>query len=363
MSTMDHLACISPSGAKLTRFKEAPRYAEGLYDLNNGLYAWMVPNGSWGESNAGLIVGDGESLLVDTLWDLKYTRAMLEAMRSLTDAAPIRSLINTHADGDHFWGNELVTGAEIITSKASYEELLTVKPQSMIMLRKVGKLCSALRLFNADKVGHWFQGMVAPYDFAEVHHTPATRTFSDRLTLQAGGREVQLIEAGPAHTQGDLMVYVPDARTLFSGDLVFAGSTPITWTGHVDDWLGKLDDILAMDVDIIVPGHGPVTDKDGVRQVKAYWEYVNAQARTRYDAGMSARDAAYDIVLDADFATQPFSGWNSPERMMTNVHMLFRYWRGRTDHARVPELMNLMRKQALLAYKLPDAQPAIMRKQ
>ena len=121
MSTMDHLACIAPSGAKLTRFKEAPRYAEGLYDLNHGLYAWMVPNGSWGESNAGLIVGDGESLLVDTLWDLKYTRAMLEAMRSLTDATPIKYLINTHADGDHFWGNELVTGAEIITSKASYE--------------------------------------------------------------------------------------------------------------------------------------------------------------------------------------------------------------------------------------------------
>lgn len=362
MSAMDNLACIAATGSKLTRFREVPLYSEGLYDLNDRLYAWMVPNGSWGESNAGLIIGNGESLLVDTLWDLKYTRAMLEAMRPLTDASPIKYLINTHADGDHFWGNELVTGAEIITSKAGYEELLTVKPKSMIMLGRAGKLFSTLRLFGAGQVGHWFQNMVAPYDFAEVHHTPATRTFSGGLKLDVGGRAVQLIEVGPAHTQGDLMVYVPDAKTMYSGDVVFAGSTPITWTGHVDDWLGILDRILAMDVDMIVPGHGPVTDKDGVRQVKAYWEYVKAKARKRYEAGMSARDAAYDIVLSDDFAGQPFAGWNSPERMMTNVHMIYRYWRGRTDHPKVPELMNLMRKQALLAHRLPDGQPAIMRK-
>ena len=74
---------IIATKSQRTRFGEIPQFAEGLYDLSYRVYAWMVPNGSWGESNAGLIVGSGASLLVDTLRDFNYTRVMLDAMRSL----------------------------------------------------------------------------------------------------------------------------------------------------------------------------------------------------------------------------------------------------------------------------------------
>lgn len=362
MSNLENWRCIAPSGAERTRFGETPKYAEGLYDLGNRLYAWLVPNGSWGESNAGLIVGDGESLLVDTLWDIKYTRAMLDAVRPLTDSAPLRYVVNTHADGDHWWGNQLVSHAEIITSQASYDEMLVLKPQSMITLGRVGKLLSALGLFGADKVGHWFQNMVAPYDFQEVTPTPATRTFEGQLTLDVGGQQVQLLEAGPAHTHGELMVYVPDAKALYSGDILFIGSTPVIWAGPVENWIAALDRILDMEVEVIIPGHGPVTDKEGVRMVKAYWEHTVAQVRQCYAAGTSAEEAAYQIVLSGDYAQQPFADWNSPERMMTNTHTIYRHLGGRTDHPKVPELLNILRKQALLAHALPDAQPAAMRK-
>jgi glyoxylase-like metal-dependent hydrolase (beta-lactamase superfamily II) len=359
---MNNWTCITQTGAQRTRFDEVPKYAEGLYDLGNQTYAWMVPNGSWGESNTGLIVGEGESLLIDTLWDLKYTQAMLDAMRPVMDAAPLKVVVNTHADGDHFWGNELVTPAEIITSQASYEEMLNIQPKSMIMLGKVGKLASALRILGADKVGRWFQGMVAPYDYQAVTQTLPTRTFEDALTLHVGGRAVHLMEVGPAHTQGDLMVYIPDTKTLYTSDILFIGSTPVTWAGPIENWVAALDRILEMDVNAIVPGHGPITDKDGVRQVKAYWKYVAGEVRSRYDAGMSPQDAAHDIVLSKDFARQSFVDWNSPERIMTSTHTIYRNLQGRTDHPKVPELMNIMRKQALLAHKLPDAQPAVMRK-
>jgi glyoxylase-like metal-dependent hydrolase (beta-lactamase superfamily II) len=354
--------CIAPTGAQRTRFREIPKYAEGLYDLNHGLYAWLVPNGSWGESNAGLIVGDGASLLVDTLWDLNYTRAMLDAMRPLTEAAPISTVVNSHADGDHCWGNQLVAGADIITSQASFDEMGRIQPKSMILLGRVGKVLSAARLLGADKVGHWFQNMVAPYDFQAVTFTPPTRTFTGELTLNIGGREVQLIGVGPAHTRGDLMVYVPDAKTLFSADILFIGSTPVMWAGPVENWIAALDWILDLDVDVIVPGHGPLADKSGVSQVKDYWEYVTAQVGQRYAAGMSAKEAAFDILLSDDYARQPFADWNSPERMMTNAFTLYRHQQGRTDHPQVPELMNILRHQALLAHQLPDAQPAVMRK-
>ena len=232
----------------------------------------------------------------------------------------------------------------------------------MLLLGRVGKLLSTARLFGANKVGHWFQNMVAPYDFHEVATLLPTRTFEGELALHVGGRQVQLIQVGPAHTQGDLLVYVPDAKTLYSGDILFLGSTPVTWAGPMDNWLAALDHILEMDIDAIVPGHGPVTDKRGVRQVKAYLEYVNTQVQQRYDAGLSARDAAHDIVQGDDFAQQPFARWNSPERIMTTAHTLYRHLQGRTDHLRVPELINIMRKQALLAHQLPEAEPSVMRK-
>lgn len=362
VSPMDPWTLIAGTAAQQTRFGEIPKYVEGLYDLNNRTYAWMVPNGSWGESNAGLIVGKNEALLVDTLWDVKFTRAMLDAMRSLTDAAPIKYVVNTHMDGDHWWGNQLVAKAEIIISQAGYDEILSVQPKSMLQLNRLGKLLSTIRLFGADKVGHWLQGMMAPYDFNEVTPTLPTRTFKGELTLSVSDRQVQLIQVGPAHTQGDLMVYVPDAKTLYTGDILFIESTPVMWGGPLDNWLAALNRILDMDVDVIVPGHGPITDKSGVQQVKAYWEYVNTHVRQRYDAGQTAKDAACGIVLSDDFAEQPFAHWNSPERMITSVHTLYRHLQGRTGHPKAPEMINILRKQALLAHQLPDAEPSVMRK-
>ena len=360
--SMDKCTLLAASEAQRTRFDEVPKYREGLYDLGAAIYAWLVPNGSWGESNAGLVVGDGESLLVDTLWDLKYTGAMLDAMRPLTKAAPIQYVVNTHADSDHWWGNELVAEAEIIASQACYDEMQHLQPGSMVLLSRIGGLLRSLRVLGADKVGRWFQNMVAPYDTGAVTPTPPTHTFEGALTLTVGGREVQLIEVGPAHTHGDLLVYVPDARVLFSGDILFIGSTPVMWAGPVENWLAALDRILGMEVELIVPGHGPVVDQANVRPVKAYWEYVADEAHKRYDRGMSASEAAYDIALGDEFSRQSFADWNSPERMMTNVHTLYRQWQGRTESLKPFQLVNLFRQQALLAHQLPDAQPAIMRK-
>jgi glyoxylase-like metal-dependent hydrolase (beta-lactamase superfamily II) len=216
-------------------------------------------------------------------------------------------------------------------------------------------------VLGADKIGHWFENMVKPYNFQEIIHTPPTRTFEGEMSLMVGGRQVRLIQVGPAHTDGDVIVYVPESKTLYSGDILFIGTTPAMWSGPVENWLSALDRILSMDVDIIVPGHGPITDKDGVRQVEVYLKYINTHVCERYSTGMSPTDAAYDIVLSNEFAQQPFADWNSPERIMLNVHTMYRHLQGRTDHLKVPELSNIMRKQALLAHKLPNAQPTVMR--
>ena len=70
-------------------------YTRGLHELGDGCYAYLQPDGSWGWSNAGLVVGDGTSLLIDTLFDLRLTQEMLDAMKGATQVAPIASVVNT----------------------------------------------------------------------------------------------------------------------------------------------------------------------------------------------------------------------------------------------------------------------------
>src|ERR1700712_3494613 len=87
----------------------------GLHEVADGVWAYLQPDGSWGYSNAGLVAGDGTSLLVDTLFDLRLTRKMLDSMRGVTDTRPIDTLVNTHANGDHCYGNQLLRESRIIT--------------------------------------------------------------------------------------------------------------------------------------------------------------------------------------------------------------------------------------------------------
>jgi cyclase len=357
MKVNSDLKPIVPTNSQRTRFGEIPAYPEGLYDLGCGTYAWMVPNGSWGESNTGLITGKGVSLLIDTQWDLRHTKTMLDAMGPYTNSSPIRYLVNTHADGDHCWGNGLVRDAEIISSEEARDEMRNIKPRSMLMLGRAGSFLEKLNVFGSGAAGYWLRGMGAPYDYRGIKPVLPTRSFTGNMTIEVGGREVRLIKTGRCHTRGDIMVFIPDNKTLFAGDILFIGCTPPMWAGPLGNWMQALDTILRMDVDIIIPGHGPITDKEGVKELKAYWEYCDFHVKKCFQGGKSASEAAREIALSEDFAKQPFSLWDSPERIMLNAHTIYRHLSGKTGHAGSLELISILWKQAVLANELPNAKP------
>lgn len=292
----------------MPRRRQTP-YTRGLHELGDGLFAFLQPDGGWGWSNAGLVVGDGTSLLIDTLFDLSLTGEMLDQMRPLTGPRPIRQVLNTHGNGDHWYGNQLVpAGAEIVASAAAIDDMREVPPALMHTLTEAD-LDEALATF----VRHAF----APFRFDGINMRLPTRTFTGSLTLDVAGRRVELLDLGPAHTRGDVIAYVPDARTVFTGDILFVGGTPIVWAGPVSNWLAACEHIEGLDVDTVVPGHGPVTDKEGPRQVRRYLEYVRDEAAERHAAGMPAADAALDIDLGE------FADWSDPERIAVNVESIF----------------------------------------
>ena len=149
-----------------------------LEEVADGVYAYLQPD-RWGMSNAGLVAGEGASLLVDTLFDLPLTRRMLDAMASVTSGAPIRTLVNTHANGDHCYGNELVTGAEIVASEASAEEMDEV-PAAL--------LAALLDADFPEPLAGYLDRCFGDFDFAGVSGADPTRSFSGRLDLAVAGR-------------------------------------------------------------------------------------------------------------------------------------------------------------------------------
>jgi cyclase len=287
----------------------SPAFTKGLHELGEGLWAYLQPRGQWGYSNAGLIAGDGDSMLVDTLFDLELTREMLEQMKPITSTRPIGSLVNTHANGDHCYGNELVPDrATIYATVAAAEEMKEVPPA----------LLDALKSVPDPEIAEFANYAFGDFDFAEVSGRDPDETFVRELTLSVGGREVMIRDLGPAHTRSDSIVLVPSARTVFTGDLVFVEGTPIAWAGPIRNWTAACDTIAGLDVETIVPGHGPVTDRQGVLDVKRYFEFVFAEGRHRFESGMDAMDAAFDIDLGE------FADLSDSERIVVTVETIYR---------------------------------------
>ena len=306
----------------------ASEFLPGLADIGDGNWAWIQPDGSWGWSNAGLIVDGSDALLVDTLYDLNLTAAMLDGFHQAAPGAQISTLVNTHSNGDHCNGNELVSDAEIIASVAATEEMANESPEFMAALLAAAP--------DMGVMGEFFLHCFSAFDFAGVTGAAPTTTFSGTTTRTVGDTLVELVEVGPAHTAGDVLVHVPSRRTVYSGDILFVQGHPILWAGSIPDAISALDRIEAWDPEVIVPGHGPVTDLDGLREIRQYLRYCHDECRTRHELGMSIEEAARDISLDR------WISWGDPERIVTLVDSSYREFEGRTDPTPITDLFTMM---------------------
>jgi glyoxylase-like metal-dependent hydrolase (beta-lactamase superfamily II) len=290
---------------------EPPRaYEHGLAEIGEGFYGYLQPDGSWGWSNAGLVVDGEHALLVDTLFDLRLTERMLTEMRrAVPAAARIDTLVNTHANGDHCYGNQLLAGARIIATEHAAGEMAELPPAAMAALVAQAPQMGAL--------GDFFLRCFGSFDFEGIEATLPSETFTGQLELSVGDVRLELIEVGPAHTRGDALVFAPDARVLFAGDILFAAAHPIAWAGPVSHWIAACERILALDPAVIVPGHGPLAGTGEVRELKSYFEYLYEQARARHAQGMTALQAAAAISLDR------WAEWGERERLVVNVANIY----------------------------------------
>ena len=367
----------------LTPLGDSPLFEGGLQQVAERTWAWIQPNGGLGESNAGLVVGDDGSILVDTLWDERLTARMLAAMEPELERAPIEKLVNTHGDGDHWYGNWLAADAEIVATEAAAAQMATEPPAMLTRMRplpKVAGLGAKLPLLpGRDRMRGLaaFGSMLENFDFADCDPRLPTRTFTGTTSVAVAGRRAELIAVGPAHTAGDAIVWLEDVRVCFSGDIVFSGVTPIMWAGPATNWIAALERIAALGPEKIVGGHGPVRGPDVLDELIAYWRFlldavpgvaegaggpsagaggpVIDSAEPEAERSGSVLDLAERIVLGPGFRSAPWGSWRGPERNLVNVAMIARERDGRSGPIGMRERIGLLAGMGALRERLAAA--------
>ena len=279
----------------------AAGWPTGLIEVGDGVFAYVQAVGGLCVSNAGLIVGPEGCIVIDALFAPSMTHAFRDEIRRVTDK-PVRLLVNTHHHVDHTMGNALFPEAQIVAHANARRKQQRVGTAAFDLLRpRIPEL-------------------VAETEPVDIRLPDLT--FEGALTLHAGGRELRLLHFGRAHTIGDTLVLLPQERVLFAGDVAFHRVTPLAFEGHVGDWIGVCDQVDALDVATIVPGHGPIDGKRGIGALRGYLDLVRTQARQGFDEGRDEQAAAASIDL-GDYA-----GWTEPERLPLNVARCYQEFRG-----------------------------------
>ncbi len=273
----------------------------GLIELADGVFAYVQEGGGLCVANAGLIVGPEGCIVIDALFTPSMTQAFQQEIARVTDK-PVRLLVNTHHHIDHTLGNGAFPEAQIISHANARREQLRNGLDMMEMLR------ARLPDLVAEAEG---LSLRAP-----------DLTFDGELTLHAGDREVRLVHLGRGHTIGDALVLLPDERLVFAGDVAFHGVTPLAFEGHIGDWIGVCDRADELAIDRIVPGHGPVSGKEALREMRGYLASIREQAKAAFDEGRPQEEATAAIDLGA------YAGWTEPERLAMNVARLYQEFRG-----------------------------------
>ena len=284
-----------------------------LEEIAKNVYACLQVDKGLGWSNSGFINSDG-GLVIDTFWDLPHTRQLIEQYARVWHK-PVQRLLNTHHNGDHCWGNQLFTEAEIIGHRQCAANINKENPERLQSLKDASRINGDPYLVDlAEALSEW--------DFSDIQPTPPTTLIDERLELNLDGILTHLIYVGPAHTSGDVIAHLPEQKIVFTGDILFRLCTPIGWDGTYDGWIAALEYIVSLQPDVVVPGHGPLCDVNGVKEMKNYLVYVRQEARQCFDRGLSIQEAAKQIDLGV------YASWTEPERILFSLDRAYREFRG-----------------------------------
>lgn len=284
--------------------------AEGVYAFRpsaEAFDAWVAI------SNSGAVVLDDGVLIYDSHWTPELAEEAIALLREHTDR-PVRYVVSSHFHGDHtggYWayGKDV----EIITHHATrdrligeFAELPDTLPeeiaQQAAQLEQVADPAQRTRIENALRKN---RGLLTRLE-GEVPPPFPTLTF-DRQVVLHRGRTVEVYFLGRGHTDGDAVLYLPDQKIAFVGDLLFAHTLPNVSDGYTGEWITTLEAVLGLGATRFVPGHGPLATAEEVREQIAYLRWLRGAVQPFVDAGESVDEAKAGITLPDRYADYGFA--------------------------------------------------------
>ncbi|EIV93545.1 MBL fold metallo-hydrolase [Frankia sp. QA3] len=296
-------------------FTGAPR----LEEVADGVHAFLQPDGGWCLNNAGVIVEKDTTVLVDTAATETRARRLRDLVGDVAQISP-RIIVNTHAHGDHTFGNFVFPEAAVVGNEQTRAEVI--------------------------EVGLHLMGLWPDVDWGGVELIPPDVTFADSMTLHLGEHVAQLRSFGPAHTCCDTIVWLPRQRVLFTGDLVLSGVTPLILTGSIAGLRSAVATLRTLDAETIVPGHGAVGGPELLDVTERYLDWLMDLAR----AGLTEGLAPLDIARNADLGE--FAEFVDSERLVPNLYRACDELRGE-GHGDVVQVDDIFRAMVELHGRLP----------
>lgn len=275
-----------------------------VVEIAERVFAYVQAPGGWFVNNSGFLVAEDGVTAIDTCATEQRTRAFADTVRERT-RLPIRRVVNTHHHGDHTYGNRVLAGATVIGHQGIRDALLA---------------------WGTPPEPRFWE----PVDFGDIGIRAPEVTFEQRLRLYVDDVQCEVFHVGtPAHTVSDSVVWLPEDRVLFAGDLLFHGVTPLMAHGSVSGALVALDLLDSLIPDVIVPGHGPVGGPAMIDEVRRYLRLVQQLARDGVAAGLDPLETARDADLGE------FAEHLDPERVVGNLHRAYAEVRGAAPGERI----------------------------
>jgi len=226
-------------------------------------------------NNLGFVVGDAGVLVVNTGPSVRVARALHAAIRKIT-TKPVKWVVNVNSQNHYWHGNGYFKsqGATILASKEAERVMRETGAQQL----------DANKTLLKEKA----EGTALTYP---------TELISDQRELKLGKTTAQLLYVGPAHTPGDLAVWLPQQKILFSGDVIYTERLlAVIPIGNTANWVQTFDKLVALNPKAIIPGHGrPTTVEVARRDTRDYLTFLLAEAKRILDAGGSLQDAVEKV--------------------------------------------------------------------
>lgn len=296
--------------------------------LTDGVFGVIHSFGGYAICNSGIIDLGEKVLIFDTFLTIEAANDLQKAAEFYT-GKKVTYVINSHAHNDHIRGNQVFHQNSIIISTKNIRDKIEKEEPGQIQYEKehTPDHLSGIKTSLSDEVDEkkreemqmwigYYEGMIQSH--SELKTILPELTFEDNLTIHGSDRSAELRVYSNAHTTEDIVLFLPEDKILFAGDLVFNKMHPYIPDGNPEKWKAALEDLLAKDIENVVPGHGEVGKIDIIQTMIDYINFTDKLANELHEKGTPIEEFNFENIPD------PFTTWNFPRFFRMNMNFMYK---------------------------------------